>query len=125
MNYRFGLRTSFTRQALRYDRVELLFAGVPIKTGLVCLVDAFTERLEGKEISCRRSLFTMTDRPAIAPGPKLAGRLTAELISRSPQYMSCVKTYEIDLRGERANKRSRAGSVALRLLKLMLQQQCA
>lgn len=35
-----------------------------------------------------------------ALGPRLAGRLTAELILRSPQYMSCVKDYEIDLRGE-------------------------
>jgi hypothetical protein len=34
-------------------------------------------------------------------GPRLAGRLTAELILRSPQYMNCVKDYEIDLRGER------------------------
>ena len=34
-----------------------------------------------------------------ALGPRLAGRLTAELILRSPQYMSCVKDYEIDLRG--------------------------
>ncbi len=32
-------------------------------------------------------------------GPRLAGRLTAELILRSPQYMNCVKQYEIDLRG--------------------------
>lgn len=32
-------------------------------------------------------------------GPRLAGRLTAELISRSPQYMSCVGYYEIDMRG--------------------------
>lgn len=32
-------------------------------------------------------------------GPRLIGRLTAELIMRSPQYMSCVKQYEIDLRG--------------------------
>ena len=32
-------------------------------------------------------------------GPRLAGRLTAELILRSPQYMNCVKEYEIDLRG--------------------------
>lgn len=36
-----------------------------------------------------------------ALGPRLAGRLTAELILRSPQYMSCVKDYEIDLRGMR------------------------
>ncbi len=32
-------------------------------------------------------------------GPRLAGRLTAELILRSSQYMNCVKEYEIDLRG--------------------------
>lgn len=37
-----------------------------------------------------------------ALGPRLAGRLTAELILRSPQYMSCVKDYEIDLRGKSA-----------------------
>lgn len=32
-------------------------------------------------------------------GPRLAGRLTAELILRSPQYMSCVHLYHLDLRG--------------------------
>jgi hypothetical protein len=31
--------------------------------------------------------------------PRLAGRLTAELISRSPQYINAVKDYELDLRG--------------------------
>jgi U2 small nuclear ribonucleoprotein A' len=36
-----------------------------------------------------------------ALGPRLAGRLTAELILRSPQYMSCVGDYEIDLRGHK------------------------
>ncbi len=34
-------------------------------------------------------------------GPRLAGRLTAELILRSRQYMSCVNQYEIDLRGNK------------------------
>ncbi len=34
-----------------------------------------------------------------ALGVRLAGRLTAELILRSPQYMSVVKDYELDLRG--------------------------
>jgi hypothetical protein len=34
-----------------------------------------------------------------ALGPRLAGRLTAELILRCPQYMNCLKQYEIDLRG--------------------------
>ena len=38
-------------------------------------------------------------------GPRLAGRLTAELILRSPQYMSCVGYYELDLRGEFGNKK--------------------
>lgn len=34
-----------------------------------------------------------------ALGPRLLGRLTAELILRSPQYMNPLKQYEIDLRG--------------------------
>ena len=34
-----------------------------------------------------------------AIGARLAGRLTADLILRSPQYMSCIGEYEIDLRG--------------------------
>mmetsp|Transcript_5771 Transcript_5771/g.6631 ORF Transcript_5771/g.6631 Transcript_5771/m.6631 type:complete len:269 (-) Transcript_5771:537-1343(-) len=33
--------------------------------------------------------------------PKLAGRLTAELILRAPQEMNAVKEYEIDLRGNK------------------------
>ena len=43
----------------------------------------------------------MDARPGVAGslGPRLAGRLTAELVLRSPQYMNCVKEYEIDLRG--------------------------
>ena len=32
-------------------------------------------------------------------GARVIGRLTPELISRSPQYMSCVNQYELDLRG--------------------------
>eukprot|EP00210_Caulerpa_lentillifera_P008061 g7697.t1 len=32
-------------------------------------------------------------------GPRLAGRLTPELILRSPQYMNCIQNYELDLRG--------------------------
>lgn len=44
----------------------------------------------------------MAEGPRPAPvGARLPGRLTAELIMRSPQYMSCIKQYEIDLRGER------------------------
>ena len=36
-----------------------------------------------------------------ALGSRLAGRLTADLVLRSPQYMSCVNEYEIDLRGKK------------------------
>ena len=43
---------------------------------------------------------TRLSQGAGALGARLAGRLTAELILRSPQYMSAVKDYEIDLRGE-------------------------
>jgi hypothetical protein len=32
-------------------------------------------------------------------GSMLAGRLTAELIRRSPQYMNCINMYHLDLRG--------------------------
>ena len=32
-------------------------------------------------------------------GARVIGRLTPELISRSPQYMNCVDQYELDLRG--------------------------
>lgn len=42
----------------------------------------------------------MEARPTAGVGPRLPGRITAELILRSPQYMSCIKQYEIDLRGE-------------------------
>ena len=42
---------------------------------------------------------TRLSQGAGAMGARLAGRLTAELILRSPQYMSAVKDYEIDLRG--------------------------
>ena len=44
----------------------------------------------------------MTDGTKIgagAMGARLPGRLTAELVLRSPQYMNCVKDYHIDLRG--------------------------
>ncbi|KAK9818879.1 hypothetical protein WJX74_006892 [Apatococcus lobatus] len=43
------------------------------------------------------------ERPTAAGalGPRLAGRLTAELILRCPQYMNCVKEYELDLRGNK------------------------
>lgn len=34
-------------------------------------------------------------------GPRLQGRLTAELILRSPQSMNCIGLYHLDLRGNR------------------------
>lgn len=34
-------------------------------------------------------------------GPRVIGRLTPELILRSPQYMNAIKFYELDLRGNR------------------------
>lgn len=46
-------------------------------------------------------------RPAGSLGPRLAGRLTAELINRSPQYMNCVRHYEIDLRGRQTQQELR------------------
>lgn len=47
-----------------------------------------------------RSLQGSMEPPAAGSlGPRLAGRLTAELILRSPQYMSCVHLYHLDLRG--------------------------
>jgi U2 small nuclear ribonucleoprotein A' len=38
-------------------------------------------------------------KPAAPAGPRLLGRLTAELVMRSPQYMNAIDEYEIDLRG--------------------------
>lgn len=52
-------------------------------------------------------------RPAGSLGPRLAGRLTAELINRSPQYMNCVRNYEIDLRGKCRQLRDLATAAAL------------
>lgn len=50
-------------------------------------------------------------RPAAGSlGPRLAGRLTAELMLRSPQYMSAIKLYEIDLRGAGALDRVAAAA---------------
>ena len=34
-------------------------------------------------------------------GPRVLGRLTAELVLRSPQYMNCCGDYEIDMRANR------------------------
>ena len=32
---------------------------------------------------------------------RLGGKLTADLVMRSPQYMNCLGEYEIDLRGKK------------------------
>ncbi|KAK9804132.1 hypothetical protein WJX73_003034 [Symbiochloris irregularis] len=45
-----------------------------------------------------------------ALGPRLAGRLTAELILRSAQYMNCVSEYEIDLRGSKIGQVENLGA---------------
>ena len=56
-------------------------------------------------------------------GARLAGRLTAELILRSPQYMSAVKDYEIDLRGG-CKPATCCGTVASQLLWLVKSRSC-
>jgi hypothetical protein len=38
---------------------------------------------------------------------RLGGKLTADLVLRSPQYMNCLGEYEIDLRGK--EKRTEEG----------------
>lgn len=40
-------------------------------------------------------------KPPGALGPRIIGRLTPELILRSPQYMNPVNQYEIDMRANR------------------------
>lgn len=37
---------------------------------------------------------------------RLGGKLTADLVLRSPQYMNCLGEYEIDLRGKGEGKGS-------------------
>lgn len=48
-------------------------------------------------------------------GPRLIGRLTPELILRSPQYMNCVNQYEIDLRGNRIAAIENLGATEVRV----------
>lgn len=47
---------------------------------------------------------------------RVAGRLTADLIYSSPQYMNCVDEYELDLRGEGPPSLARVQCKALTLL---------
>ena len=56
------------------------------------------------------------DRPSGAGslGPRLAGRLTAELIMRSRQYMSCINLYELDLRGNKIAAIENLGATEVR-----------
>ena len=58
-----------------------------------------------------------TDRPSGAGslGPRLAGRLTAELILRSRQYMSCINLYELDLRGNKIAAVENLGATEVRI----------
>ncbi len=50
-----------------------------------------------------------------ALGPRLAGRLTAELILRSRQYMSCISQYEVDLRGNKIAAIENLGATEVRM----------
>jgi U2 small nuclear ribonucleoprotein A' len=47
-------------------------------------------------------------------GPRVLGRLTPELILRSPQYMNCVKEYELDLRANRLTMIENLGATEVR-----------
>ena len=53
-------------------------------------------------------------------GPRLAGRLTADLISHSHQYMSCVKMYEIDLKGNKIAQIENLGATEASRVELIL-----
>lgn len=57
----------------------------------------------------------MADTKAVTQlGPRLIGRLTPELILRSPQFMSCVNQYEIDLRANRVAAIENLGATEVR-----------
>lgn len=47
-------------------------------------------------------------------GPRILGRLTPELILRSPQYMNPVNQYEIDLRANRIAAIENLGATEVR-----------
>lgn len=51
-------------------------------------------------------------------GPRVLGRLTPELILRSPQFMNCVGQYELDMRGNRINVVENLGATEVRILML-------
>lgn len=51
-------------------------------------------------------------------GPRVLGRLTPELILRSPQFMNCVGQYELDMRGNRINVIENLGATEVRILML-------
>lgn len=65
--------------------------------------------------------------PAGALGARLAGRLTAELIARSKQYMSCIGMYEIDMRGNKIAAIENLGATQVRQAAALLRahQLCA
>jgi hypothetical protein len=49
-------------------------------------------------------------------GPRVIGRLTPELILKSPQYMNCINLYELDLRGCRITAIENLGATEVRPL---------
>ena len=48
-------------------------------------------------------------------GPRVIGRLTPELILRSPQFMNCVNQYELDIRANRVTAIENLGATEVRL----------
>lgn len=53
-------------------------------------------------------------------GPRVLGRLTPELILRSPQYMNCVGEYELDLRANRLVNIENLGATEVRNICVIL-----
>lgn len=51
-------------------------------------------------------------------GPRIIGRLTAELVLRSPQYMNPCNQYEIDLRANRIAAIENLGTTEVRGVRL-------
>ena len=57
-------------------------------------------------------------------GPRMLGRLTPELILRSPQYMNPVNLYEIDLRANRVAAIENLGATEVRVPPLRPRWRC-
>lgn len=76
----------------------------PVAAGVPCApVDGRLARLLRPLSSASADMAAPMEgaKPPAALGPRIIGRLTPELILRSPQYMNPVNQYEIDLRANR------------------------